>query len=50
MDKHAICGGNISPFMLFKCPMNCFTDLAEIGYFALLRCFNMNLLTLLNMY
>jgi len=31
MDKRAICGGNISPSMFFTCPMNCFTDLAEIG-------------------
>jgi hypothetical protein len=50
MDKHALCGGNISPSVLLTCPMNCFTDLAEIGYFALLCCFNMNLLTLLNIY
>jgi hypothetical protein len=50
MDKRAVCVGNISPSMLFTCPMNFFTDLAEIGYFALLCCFSMNLLTLFNKY
>lgn len=45
MDKYTMFGGNICPSVLFTCPVNCFTDLAEIGYCAFLWCYNMNLPT-----